>query len=337
MAAYQAQLLEARMRALAQNPGGSFVSGGTSSQERDPRKEIILNFSGGEFGVANDAAANEIARKYNLDIVRRPQAGSVVPDYVFSVKNATKASDIINVISQIKNESGIRFAEQNFRQTQQPNPGSGKRILQQESDFYKNNLDQNIVNKAKQEYLASLPSNMGFAHALTPTRYGGTFGDRRGSGFDQWFTENYINKGLIQVPTSPRSQLISEQRDQLAAYHMKPVPFATPSNYDAMMAQQTYANLMRDQMAAHQAQMASASNSQFLPGVPPPPMPATPQPNQQAAANFANLTPQAPVQAIRQPQQTPGSQQAIGTQTQAPRRRQPSQGFGYGNPPISAF
>ena len=42
---------------------------------------------------------------------------------------------------------------------------SNGRILQQESDFYANNLNQKIVNQAKQEYLASLPPDkIGRAH-----------------------------------------------------------------------------------------------------------------------------------------------------------------------------
>ena len=122
---------------------------------------------------------------------------------------------------------------------------------------------------------------------------------------------------------------------------------ATPANYDAMMAQQTYANLMRDQMAAYQAQMASASNSQFLPGVPPPAVPANSQDNSQAATNFANLVPQAGTQQNPQlPQVQPVSpvsslarqrrpQQSF-TQPVSPRNRQPSvRSFGYGNPSIA--
>lgn len=199
---------------------------------------------------------------------------------------------------------------------------SNGRILQQESDFYANNLNQKIVNQAKQEYLASLPPDRGYAQVLTPTRYGGTFGDARGSGFDKWFTENYINKGSVQVPPSPRDSVgplpglgaqnaqnaynqflqQGQQRPSIGGF----MPIATPSNYDAMMAQQTYANLMRDQMAAYQAQMASASNSQFLPQV------------------------------------MPGGPFGVGGGAQRntpPKPKQPQlrQGFKYGQPPISAF
>jgi len=82
------------------------------SQQRDPNKEIILNFAGGQFGIANDEAANEIAKKYNLDIVRKPGVGSNVPIYLLRSNG-----DVNNIISQIKNEQGIGYVEPNFIQS----------------------------------------------------------------------------------------------------------------------------------------------------------------------------------------------------------------------------
>jgi len=183
---------------------------------------------------------------------------------------------------------------------------SDKSILQQESDFYANNLNQNIVNKAKQEYLASLPSDMRYAQALTPTRYGGTFGDRRGQGFDQWFTENYINKGLIQVPSSPRDS-------------QGPMPGINSQNA-------IYNQLMQQQMANYAAQNAQNAYTQPI-------QPAQNAQNiQSAAQNFANVAngmaglPQSGMQAA-----------ANRPATQQQRQQRPgfnTQGF---NPPIRAF
>jgi len=278
-------------------------------------------------------------------------------------------------------------------------------------------LNPDLIKRAKDEYDASLPGDRKYAQILTETKYGGTFGNSRGRGFDAWFEENYINNPNSALSSQermalqpyvgvPRYQMDSigqrpqvspgnyndlmarqnydnfmrEQMAVLAAQRasgqlepgrMSPIPDgpvqntgAAPSprgdfidtrepgrnyltdmvdyidpatgentsrtrgvvpapgsrfvrvgssmpvqnpNYDAAMARQTYNNLMRDQMAMYAAQQASASNSQFLPGVPPPPAPAVPQANPQAASNFANLTPGASV-AGQQPSQPRPSQ-----------------------------
>jgi len=169
-------------------------------------------------------------------------------------------------------------------------------------------LNPDLIKRAKDEYNASLPRDRSYAQALTKTKYGGTFGDSRGRGFDAWFEENYIN--------NPNSALSSQERMSLQPYVGVPRyqmdsigqrPQVSPGNYNDLMARQTYDNIMRDQMARYAAQQASASNSQFLPGVPPPPAPAVPQVNQQAASNFANLTPGASM-AGQQPSQPKFSQ-----------------------------
>jgi hypothetical protein len=102
--------------AMAQQNYDNFIAGqrarmaaqNTSGQQRDPNKEIVLNFAGGQFGIANDEAANAIAKKYNLDIVKKPITGSNVPTYLFRSNG-----DVNNIISQIKNEQGIGYVEPN--------------------------------------------------------------------------------------------------------------------------------------------------------------------------------------------------------------------------------
>jgi len=88
---------------------------GSPRSKRDPSKEIILNFAGGEYGIRNDAAANEIAKKYNLEIVRNPDPNSALPNYIFKSNG-----NVSNIISRIKNEPGIGYAEQNFVMKSQP-------------------------------------------------------------------------------------------------------------------------------------------------------------------------------------------------------------------------
>lgn len=55
-------------------------------------------------------------------------------------------------------------------------------------------LQPENINKAKEEYLAQLPKDQMWAQQTVNTKYGGTFSDARGSGFDQWFSDNYLSK-----------------------------------------------------------------------------------------------------------------------------------------------
>jgi hypothetical protein len=75
-------------------------------------KEIILSFTGGQYGSVNDEAANAIAKKYNLDIVNKPNPNKEggLKNYRFSVKG-----DVSKSLSGIKNEPGVQYAEPNFR------------------------------------------------------------------------------------------------------------------------------------------------------------------------------------------------------------------------------
>lgn len=86
------------------------IPAGPSSGKRNPGKEIILSFEGGQYGAVNDEAADRIAKKYNLDIVRRPEKNSIIPTYLFSVKG-----DVGSNLAGIGKESGVRYVEPNSR------------------------------------------------------------------------------------------------------------------------------------------------------------------------------------------------------------------------------
>jgi len=135
---YENRMREAFARLAAERGTPTPPSGplggpvGSPRSKRDPSKEIILNFAGGEYGIRNDAAANEIAKKYNLEIVRNPDQKSALPNYIFKSNG-----NVNDIISQIKNEPGIGYAEQNFvipppsvggkPQPSQPRPSSPQR------------------------------------------------------------------------------------------------------------------------------------------------------------------------------------------------------------------
>jgi hypothetical protein len=67
-------------------------------------------------------------------------------------------------------------------------------------------INPEVIKKAREEYLASLPNDRGRA-VMTETKYGGTFGSSIGSGFDKWFEQNYIN--------NPKSSLSEQERMSL--------------------------------------------------------------------------------------------------------------------------
>lgn len=50
------------------------------------------------------------------------------------------------------------------------------------------------ISKIKKEYLDQLPKDRMWSMATVDTKYGGMFNDGRGSGFDQWFADNYLSK-----------------------------------------------------------------------------------------------------------------------------------------------
>lgn len=109
LANYQAQTYPSgATKQLSDLEARNFTEQNAMGQQRDPNKEIILNFAGGQFGIPNDEAANAIAKKYNLDIVRKPETGSGVPNYLLRSNG-----DINSIISQIKNEQGIGYVEPN--------------------------------------------------------------------------------------------------------------------------------------------------------------------------------------------------------------------------------
>lgn len=50
----------------------------------------------------------------------------------------------------------------------------------------------------KSLYMTLKPSDTSYAQVLTPTKYGGTFGDSYGAGFDKWFEQNYLRNSSIK-------------------------------------------------------------------------------------------------------------------------------------------
>jgi hypothetical protein len=149
---FQNSLAELRARFDAERETPTPPSGplggpvGSDRSKRDPSKEIVLNFAGGEYGIRNDAAANAIAKKYNLEIVRNPDQKSALPNYIFKSNG-----NVNDIISQIKNEPGIGYAEQNFvipppsvggkpqpsqRPPQGPQAGGGEGLNYKGQQFY---------------------------------------------------------------------------------------------------------------------------------------------------------------------------------------------------------
>lgn len=157
-------------------------------------------------------------------------------------------------------------------------------------------INPDLIKRARDEYSASLPQNARYFDVMTPTKYGGMFGSSAGSGFDAWFEKNYIN--------NPNSPLNDQER--LVLQRQIPITQANTQQfqpgYQEAMAQQTYNNLMQQQMAN-----ASIPNPRygidFIEGGPryQPMMPAPGQvaqqpvptqqipSNQQAMQNYQNL------------------------------------------------
>jgi hypothetical protein len=65
-------------------------------------------------------------------------------------------------------------------------------------------INPEVIKKAKNEYLASLPKDLKYSQVMTKTKYGGEFDSSIGSGFDKWFEQNYIN--------NPKSSLSEQER-----------------------------------------------------------------------------------------------------------------------------
>lgn len=72
-------------------------------------------------------------------------------------------------------------------------------------------MSKATIDKAKQEYLAQLPKDRVWTKATVNTKYGGVFPDGSGAGFDDWFTENYINKAKLEDSFVPKDQQESFQ------------------------------------------------------------------------------------------------------------------------------
>jgi hypothetical protein len=68
-------------------------------------------------------------------------------------------------------------------------------------------INPEIIKKARNEYIASLPKDRKYNEMITKTKYGGEFGSSIGSGFDKWFEQNYIN--------NPKSSLSEQERMSL--------------------------------------------------------------------------------------------------------------------------
>lgn len=97
-------------RGPADQPFPTPIPTPSSPTKRNPGKEIIVNFAGGQYGAVNDEAAEKIAKKYNLEITKRPEKNDPTPIYLFSVKG-----DVGSNLSGIRNESGVRYVEPNSR------------------------------------------------------------------------------------------------------------------------------------------------------------------------------------------------------------------------------
>ena len=225
-------LAELRAKAAAERGTPTPPSGplggpvGSARSKRDPSKEIVLNFAGGEYGIRNDAAANAIAKKYNLEIVRNPDPNSALPNYIFKSNG-----NVNDIISQIKNEPGIGYAEQNSMQyggpAREPKAPTQPRLSGQDprdqNTRYKGPeaptqprlspssispssiLNPETLTKAREEYVKQNPGevNRQVKADLVNSRYLGQIG-RGMSGFDKWFEKNYIN--------NPNSSLSEQER-----------------------------------------------------------------------------------------------------------------------------
>lgn len=117
-------------------------------------------------------------------------------------------------------------------------------------------LNPNLIKKAKDEYMASLPPR-GYSDMITPTKYGGDFGSSAGRGFDAWFEKNYIN--------NPNSPLSEQERLALQPYVGVPrYAIGSVGQRDASRRAE-YDAILRQQMAQYQAQPQNYSQQQ-IPG-----------------------------------------------------------------------
>lgn len=110
-------------------------------------------------------------------------------------------------------------------------------------------IPQDIIAKAKTEYMASLPRDMNYSAQITPTKYGGDFGSSAGSGFDAWFEKNYPSYVASSKPVQtiqPVAQFITQSTNQAAG-----IP---QTGKQAQQAMQNYQNLLAQGLANYQAQ-----------------------------------------------------------------------------------
>lgn len=109
-----ANLMRDQQARIAAESGAPSADPGFDKSKQRGGKEIILSFAGGQYGSVNDEAADAIAKKYNLDIVNKPNPNKDEGPkiYRFSVKG-----DVDKGLSGIKNEPGVRYAEPNYRKS----------------------------------------------------------------------------------------------------------------------------------------------------------------------------------------------------------------------------
>lgn len=325
-----------------QNP----AQGNFQKSIRDASKQIILSFEGETYGTANDKSANEIAKKYNLDIVQKPDRNSSIPVYIFSVKGEVDKS-----LSGIKNETGVKYAEPNYRMYS--GFGGPDPIYQYEDNRMKAALaGEEIPARPAQ----SMPADRYFQTPNPPVPTSGSATPQVGSNITQMEpipSQDEINKRIEYLRVLNENPRFQEFRNippaqipnlpTTATSQIPPVPpvefpsvlpiqqpqarRVQPTFRDAM-AMQTYNNFMQQQLNALATNRINESMQ----------MPAQKIPtSNKAAENYASLIPgqmnqQTNTTAPRIPT-IPGMQQPSGfgsSQTEnMPRQRQPRVGFGY--------
>lgn len=135
-----------------------------------------------------------------IDLVRNPNfdAAMAQQNYQNSLAGLTARAQAGQFDEGFRADGGQAFPSEFSRPSQEPM------------------ISPEVIKKAREEYLASLPKDRAYQDVMTKTKYGGEFGSSVGRGFDKWFEQNYIN--------NPNSALSEQERMTLRIPELKLPP-----------------------------------------------------------------------------------------------------------------